>query len=278
MDIGFIMAISEAGLQFCEAIVFLYKNSGFESQKALALTAGVSPSIINDIIKKRKAFGPKTQEKVAKALGENLISALSLGRRLLKNPKKKTTNMKPLPTMIKTYSLEDHKKTAKILQAISVYVQGLSQSVYPDKIIELSLSAHDSILQLRSEMEEIIYAEYDVDHDDVVEIFYGENDFKLKQAFDKKDALNTNDERLKMTIEILASNTEFAYSLDANIRSFHNAVINQKRIDGLENKVDGLEQTVAALMRNNSKKNDRRKRDKPVDPDRRSGADRRTGN
>lgn len=84
---------------------------------------------------------------------------------------------------------------------------------------------------------------------------------------------------LEMTQEILISNTDYAESLAANIKSFHKSVINEKRLNKMEARMTAFENAttrkISALekeLSENRKKKDRRKNEEPY-----NGEERRTG-
>lgn len=70
---------------------------------------------------------------------------------------------------------------------------------------------------------------------------------------------------LSMTRAVLNSGTQYANSLDANIRSFHHAMQIESRFNSLENVVASLENEVAAInshMANDSRKGQRLKQER----------------
>ena len=69
--------------QFWAAVDYCYKHSKFHSQKELALVSGMSTSTVHEIIKRKKAYVPKTQTKIANAFGYDLIDFLTIGRELI---------------------------------------------------------------------------------------------------------------------------------------------------------------------------------------------------
>jgi len=77
------MQISEPTDQFWAAVEYCFKNSKFSSQKELALVSGLSTSTVHEVLKKKKAYGPTTQTKIANAFGYDLIDFLTIGRELL---------------------------------------------------------------------------------------------------------------------------------------------------------------------------------------------------
>lgn len=79
------MYVSEPTEQFWAATEYCFKHSKFHSQKELAIISELSSSTVNEILKKKKAYGPKTQTKIANAFGYDLIDFLSIGRELLDN-------------------------------------------------------------------------------------------------------------------------------------------------------------------------------------------------
>ncbi|MDM8517612.1 S24 family peptidase [Desulfobacterales bacterium HSG16] len=76
------MEIPQSTHWFRAALGYCLQNSEFKNKKALAQAAGVSPSMISEIMTK-KSYGPKTQTKIAGAFGYDLIDFISLGRRVL---------------------------------------------------------------------------------------------------------------------------------------------------------------------------------------------------
>lgn len=60
----------------------------FDSQKALALTAGVSRSVINEIFKGNRHGRPDTHQKIAQAFGYDLFEFYDKGRQILEESKK----------------------------------------------------------------------------------------------------------------------------------------------------------------------------------------------
>ncbi|MCP4163037.1 MAG: hypothetical protein GY760_23500 [Deltaproteobacteria bacterium] len=68
---------------FFEATEYCFQNSDFDSQKALAITAGIPPSMVNEILKRKKSFGSKTQAKIASAFSYDIVDFMALGRDLL---------------------------------------------------------------------------------------------------------------------------------------------------------------------------------------------------
>ena len=79
------MQVSEPTEQFWVAVEYCFKHSKFHSQKELALVSGLSTSTVHEILKKKKAYGPTTQTKIANAFGYDLIDFLTIGRELLDN-------------------------------------------------------------------------------------------------------------------------------------------------------------------------------------------------
>ncbi|MCP4346605.1 MAG: LacI family DNA-binding transcriptional regulator [Desulfobacterales bacterium] len=77
------MDIPQTTHHFRAAFRFCFRNSDFESQKAVADAANVSPSTVSEIMTK-KSYSPKTQAKIAKAFGfGDLIDFLALGRKVI---------------------------------------------------------------------------------------------------------------------------------------------------------------------------------------------------
>jgi transcriptional regulator with XRE-family HTH domain len=76
------MDIPETTLHFRAAFNYSFKHSTFKNKKAVAEAARVSPSTISEIMTKR-SYGPRTQTKIARALGYDLIDFLTLGRKLM---------------------------------------------------------------------------------------------------------------------------------------------------------------------------------------------------
>lgn len=83
------MEIPETTLNFRAAFKYCFSNSEFKNQKSVAKAAKVSESVISEI-NKNKSYGPKTQEKIAKAFGYELLDFLTLGKKLAlgQNPEK----------------------------------------------------------------------------------------------------------------------------------------------------------------------------------------------
>jgi hypothetical protein len=88
--------------------------------------------------------------------------------------------------------------------------------------------------------------------------------------------LKTIDTLLQMTREVLESDTDYAESLSANVRSFHNAVQTQKRLNRLEAEVFDLKSKLHAIIVNDRRKKIRRQEQIEFEgPDRRINPDRR---
>lgn len=66
---------------FLSALRYLLPKH-FDSQKALALTAGVSRSVINEILKGRRLGRPDTHQKIAKAFDFDLFEFYNKGREI----------------------------------------------------------------------------------------------------------------------------------------------------------------------------------------------------
>jgi hypothetical protein len=91
-----------------------------------------------------------------------------------------------------------------------------------------------------------------------------------------KKNLKTIDAILQMTREVLESDTDYAESLSANVRSFHNAVQTQKRLNRLEAEVFDLKSKLHAILVNDRRKTIRRKEQIEFEgPERRINPDRR---
>ncbi len=85
---------------FRTALRYCLDNSEYPNQRAVAKAAGVSPSVLSEILKK-KSYGPKTQAKIAMAFDLDIFEFLALGRRLLEagepSPVSFAANMLPTP-------------------------------------------------------------------------------------------------------------------------------------------------------------------------------------
>ncbi len=68
---------------FQAALQYTFQRSGFESQKQLAIKAGVPESTISGILKGRKLGRHETQQRIAEALGYSLFDFYELGRKVL---------------------------------------------------------------------------------------------------------------------------------------------------------------------------------------------------
>lgn len=69
----------------------------FDSQKALALTAGVSRSVINEILKGRRLGRPDTHQKIAKAFDCDLFEFYDKGRKIQDGGTAPDDDRKPVP-------------------------------------------------------------------------------------------------------------------------------------------------------------------------------------
>ena len=76
------MDIPKTTLHFRAAFKYCFSSSDFKSQKAVAIAAGVSESVISEI-NKNKSYGPKTQTKIARAFDYELLDFLTVGKRLI---------------------------------------------------------------------------------------------------------------------------------------------------------------------------------------------------
>jgi len=75
------MDIPKTTQHFRAAFKYSFSRSDFKNQKAVASAAGVSESVISEI-NKNKSYGPRTQTKIARAFGYDLLDFLILGKRL----------------------------------------------------------------------------------------------------------------------------------------------------------------------------------------------------
>jgi plasmid maintenance system antidote protein VapI len=66
------------------ALEYCFNQSDFYTHDSLAAEAGVSRSLITEQINKKKSCSAKTQDKIAKAFGYDLVDFLQLGKGLLK--------------------------------------------------------------------------------------------------------------------------------------------------------------------------------------------------
>ena len=82
---------------------------------------------------------------------------------------------------------------------------------------------------------------------------------------------------LNFTREILESDTDYAKSLDANIRSFHNAIETSSRLEKIETELSEMKQTIADLRKRDRRKGERRQNDIEPEIEKRTGTNRRTG-
>lgn len=69
--------------RFQAALRYCYTHSDFGSQDALAVSAGVGRSTLNEQLKGKKGSSAKLQTKLAAAFGYDLLDFLSLGKSLL---------------------------------------------------------------------------------------------------------------------------------------------------------------------------------------------------
>lgn len=101
------MSIPQTTLHFRAAFKYCFRNSDFESQKAVAQAAKVSQSTVSEILTK-KSYGPGTQAKIAAAFGyDDLLDFLALGRRLLENEDARSVPIQT-PCAQETGSPEEH--------------------------------------------------------------------------------------------------------------------------------------------------------------------------
>jgi len=82
---------------------------------------------------------------------------------------------------------------------------------------------------------------------------------------------------LDLSREILQSKTSYANVLDANIKSFHEAIETQKRFDDIESELSEVKKTISTLMRCDRRQGERRQNHIEPEIERRSGLERRTG-
>jgi hypothetical protein len=97
------------------------------------------------------------------------------------------------------FDIERHRKTGKLLQSISEYLQKLSVessiSYQEGKISEQAQTAHEAVLELRSSLDNIVYQEAEnLSHDEKCGIYYGKSEFSLEQAFEKRHLLNSDED------------------------------------------------------------------------------------
>ncbi len=116
------MEIPQSTHWFRAALGYCLENSEFKNKKALAQAAGVSPSMISEIMTK-KSYGPKTQAKIAGAFGYDLIDFMSLGRRVLDG---ESGNMFDRPTIVEVRADRKKKRVAASddLRSIPLYESG----------------------------------------------------------------------------------------------------------------------------------------------------------
>jgi len=82
---------------------------------------------------------------------------------------------------------------------------------------------------------------------------------------------------LTLSREILQSKTSYANVLDANIRSFYEAIETQKRFDEIEDELSGVKKAIATMMGGDRRQGERRQNHIDPEIERRSGLERRTG-
>lgn len=92
-----------------------------------------------------------------------------------------------------------------------------------------------------------------------------------------KESNKENGQLLKLTNEVLSSETGYADVLDASIRAFHKAIATQNRLDNLESELSEMKKTIAAMMRRDRRQGERRQNQIDPEIERRSGLERRTG-
>ncbi|MFZ3044398.1 MAG: S24 family peptidase, partial [Desulfatirhabdiaceae bacterium] len=112
---------------FLKALKHFYGQGKFESQKDLALAADVAPSIVNELLKEKRAYGPSKQEKIAAAFGYDLIEFLVIGRSILETgqpPPEKTVTYPYTPEhplIVQVNNLEDKER----LNGFSEFYRGI---------------------------------------------------------------------------------------------------------------------------------------------------------
>ena len=82
---------------------------------------------------------------------------------------------------------------------------------------------------------------------------------------------------LSLSREILQSKTSYANVLDANIRSFYEAIDIQKRFGEIESELSEVKKNVATMMRRDRRQGERRQKHIEPEIERRRGLERRTG-
>ncbi len=92
-----------------------------------------------------------------------------------------------------------------------------------------------------------------------------------------KESNKENGQLLRLTNEVLNSETGYADVLDASIRAFHQAIATQNRLDNLESELLEMKKTIATLMRRDRRQGERRQKHIEPEIERRSGLERRTG-
>lgn len=110
----------------------------------------------------------------------------------------------------------------------------------------------------------------------------GDGEPYIKDTYQEKDNSDERRQDFKIsdlvtkTIKVLESNTEYAESLSANIKSFHSSIKMQNRLSAVESEINGLKSHIL----NDRRKQERRNQVKKVlllekGKDRRRGGDRR---
>lgn len=85
---------------FYAALVQSYAHSNFKKQEALAITAGISRSMVSEMLRGIKVGKKPVQEKIAQAFGMSLDGFLSLGRDILEGESSKAIPLRPAPSIV----------------------------------------------------------------------------------------------------------------------------------------------------------------------------------
>jgi hypothetical protein len=189
-------------------------------------------------------------------------------------------------------SFDSHVATGRKLGDIYNYFINLSaelSSNYPFHVSDKVKPIINSIIELKNVLDSKLFDEnLDKNSNDLVSIYYGHTN-NHKPVFDKPELITSSqnqtlDSLLGMTQEILSSDTDYAESLSANIKSIHKSLSNEKKISDLKARLSAMENSTNREIERLKEQlvADRRKRDRRIDsetnhnPERRKGTDRRT--
>jgi transcriptional regulator with XRE-family HTH domain len=179
-----------------------HKSRG--TQAKLARAMGITPKYINDLKAGRKDAGHRLQVKIAQFFDKDLSTFLKIGENILRED----IEQQEYGVYKERFTLDQHRKTGKILQAVAEYMQALTVQAsisYPEhKIVNQSQKAYDYILELRSSLDSIVYDEAEgLNHNDKCEIYYGKSEFSLEQAFYGKQKISTHPEWIRRMDSLL---------------------------------------------------------------------------